>query len=298
MIKVLNVNKTIDKSPILKNCSMNVPKGSIYGLVGPNGAGKSTIIRHIVGSIKADSGDILIEDESVYENPNAKSKIAYIPDDVFFHVTDNITSLMKFYKGLYKGFDNERFEKLLPLFPALNKKKLIRSYSKGMQRQAAFLLSLCLHPSVMILDEPLDGLDPIMRRQILGIIVSEVTNAKMTVLISSHNLRELEDICDHVGIMDKGSVVIERTLSDLQATVSKIQIALEEDKKLPEGLDILHSTSIGRVKTIIVRGDKEKIVESISSVKPLLLDVLPLTLEEIFIYEMGGAGNEFEQALF
>lgn len=291
MIRVNGLTKSIEGHVILDNLSMAVPKGAIYGLVGPNGAGKSTVIRCIVGAYRINGGQILIDGEPVFENPATKAKIAYIPDEIFYHMTDSIVSLMKFYKGLYPSFDEERFERLLPMFPMLNKKKLIRSYSKGMQRQAAFIMSLCIHPDLMILDEPLDGLDPVMRRQILSLIVEDVNENRTTVLISSHNLRELEDICDHVGIMETGKVMVERSLSDLQASVSKIQVAFDtpELPPLPETLEIIHRVSSGKVHTIIVRGEPNVAEDVLRAFNPVLMDVIPLTLEEIFIYEMGGA---------
>lgn len=292
MIRLENVSKSIESSLILNDVNMHVPKNSIYGLVGPNGAGKSTVIRTIVGSYIIDKGNILVDGEPVYENILAKNKIAYIPDDIFFNMTDSIMSLAKFYAGMYKGFNWARFEKLFEYFPALNKRKMIRSYSKGMQRQAAFMLALCTNPKIMILDEPLDGLDPLMRKQILSILVSEVANENLTVLISSHNLRELEDICDHVGIMDQGHMVIERSLEQLQASVLKLQIAFKEDfKSLPKDMDVIHSIRTGRVQTVIVRGQEEEIRKQLDELEPLFVDLLPLTLEEIFIYEMGGAND-------
>lgn len=291
MIKVNSISKSIDGRRILRDANMHIPKGSIYGLVGPNGAGKSTIIRHIVGSMKPDSGEITIDGQTVYENPDAKSRIAFVPDDIFYYVTDNITSLMKLYKSLYPTFDTQRYESLIEAFPELNTKKLIRSYSKGMQRQAAFLLALCTHADVMILDEPLDGLDPVMRRQVLGFVVDDVSSRGTSVLISSHNLRELEDICDHVGIMDGGHIIIERALSDLVSSVTKFQIAFGDNEvELPNELDIIHKVVSGRVQTIIVKGDADVATAKIEALNPVIMDIIPLTLEEIFIYEMGGAG--------
>lgn len=291
MIHVNNLTKSIEGNIILNELNMHVPKGSIYGLVGPNGAGKSTLIRTLVGTYKTDSGEITIGGAPVYENTLTKGQIAYIPDDIFYHIGDSIISLMKLYRGLYPGFDKERFYKLMSLFPMLNERKLVRSYSKGMQRQAALILALSIHPKVMILDEPLDGLDPVMRRQILSLLVKDVSEQETTILISSHNLRELEDICDHVGIMEKGKIMIEHTLSDLQDSIAKIQIAFSDGElpPIPEGLEVLHKVTTGKVHTIIVKGEPGKAEEILMTLNPVLMDVLPLTLEEIFIYEMGGA---------
>lgn len=291
MIQINNLTKSIEGNLILDNTNMHVPKGAIYGLVGPNGAGKSTIIRCIVGAFRTDSGEIKVDGEDVFENPALKGRIAYVPDDIFYYMTDSIEGLMKFYKGLYKGFDTERFFKLLEAFPMLNRKKLIRSYSKGMQRQAAILLSLCIRPDLIVLDEPLDGLDPVMRRQVLSLMVNDVSEHNTTVLISSHNLRELEDICDYVGIMEKGKVIIERSLSDLQSNISKVQIAFSDSNlpALPKEIEVLHKVSTGKVHTLILKGDTALCETVLKSMNPLIMDILPLTLEEIFIYEMGGA---------
>ncbi len=201
MIQVNDVVKTFSGFKALNHTNMHVPKGSIYGLVGPNGAGKSTIIRHITGGYLQDSGEIYIGGETVYENPATKAKFAYIPDDVFYFIQANTLDMMKYYKGLYPKFDEELFNKLRVCFPEVNPKANIRTLSKGMQKQVAFWLSLSIRPELIILDEPVDGLDPVMRRQIWSLIMSDVAEFGTTVLVSSHNLRELEDVCDYVGIL-------------------------------------------------------------------------------------------------
>ena len=225
MIQVNNVIKEFDGFKALNGVNMSVNKGDIYGLVGPNGAGKSTLIRHLTGVYKQDAGEIFIDGEPVYENRDMKNKIAYIPDDLFYYMQADTIDMMKFYKGIYKNFDEKMFYKMQEFFPNIDVKRNIRRLSKGMQKQVAFWLTICCKPELMILDEPVDGLDPVMRRQIWTILMSEVEDKKMTVLVSSHNLRELEDVCDHVGIMNKGKVIIERSLSELQGNISKIQVA-------------------------------------------------------------------------
>lgn len=261
----------------------------MYGLVGPNGAGKSTLLRHITGVFRQDSGQILVDGEEVYENPAVKSKIAYIPDDMFYFRQSNIVDMKNYYKGIYPKFDDELFEKLFECFPSIDKKKNIRRMSKGMQKQTAFLLAIAMRPEILILDEPVDGLDPVMRRQIWSIILNAVSEEEMTVMVSSHNLRELEDVCDHVGIMNKGSIIIERSLSELQSSVSKVQIAFSGEVPSLEGeLNIMNHTSMGKVQTLIIKGDQQEIKDKLKSYNPILMDMLPLTLEEIFIYELGG----------
>lgn len=299
MIQVKHLVKNFDRLCALDHANMHVPKGSIYGLVGPNGAGKSTILRHIAGIYRPDEGTVLVDGLPVYENVAVKSRIAYIPDDLFyFHQADTL-EMKRFYSGLYPCFDNALFEKLREFFPAIDVKRSIRRLSKGMQKQVAFWLSLCVKPSLLVLDEPVDGLDPVMRRQLWSLILSQVQEQQTTVLISSHNLRELEDVCDHVGIMHKGQVMLEHSLCELQNTVSKIQVAYEQGVPfLPEEFDLLHMSNMGRVYTIIVRGNPLDARKALEQQNPLLIDVLPLTLEEIFIYEMGGADYAVKDILF
>lgn len=295
MIQIQDLVKSFDEKPVINTLTMHVPDGAVYGLVGPNGAGKSTLMRMLTGIYRQDSGTIRIMGEDPYENAGLKAKMAYIPDDLFYHAQDNTEDLKKFYAGLYPNFDNELFEKLRECFPAINTKRPIRRLSKGMQKQVIFWLSICCRPELLVLDEPVDGLDPVMRRQIWSILLADVAEHKMTVLISSHNLRELEDVCDYVGILDKGRLLIERSLSDLQGSVSKVQIAYSDFLPELSGIvDILHSKKNGRVYELIVRGEPEEIERRLSTTDPLFIELLPLTLEEIFIYEMGGADYEIK----
>ena len=235
----------------------------------------------------------------VYENVAAKSKIAYIPDDLFYFLPADTLEMKQFYRGLYPEFDMDLFEKLREFFPAIDVKRSIRRLSKGMQKQVAFWLALCTNPQLLVLDEPVDGLDPVMRRQLWGLILSRMRERQMTILISSHNLRELEDVCDHVGIMHQGKILLEHSLCQLQSTVSKIQVALQQGvPTLPEDFEVLHMSNLGRVYTIIVRGNPLEAKKALEQANPLLMDVLPLTLEEIFIYEMGGADYAVKDILF
>lgn len=299
MIRITDVVKDFDGFRALNHLDMHVPKGAIYGLVGPNGAGKSTIIRHITGAYRQDQGEVKIDGQAVYENPAVKETFAYIPDDVFYFLQANTIDMMKFYRGLYPKFDKELFDKLSDCFPAVNVKRNIRNLSKGMQKQVAFWLSICCRPKLLILDEPVDGLDPVMRRQIWSIILSDVAEHGTTVLVSSHNLRELEDVCDHVGIMNEGKILIEKSLSDLQGSVAKVQVAFAgELPKLPDEVQLLHKVSTGRVHTLILKGEPERAKVVMEQLQPLLLDVLPLTLEEIFIYELGGVDYAVKDFLF
>ena len=287
MIEVHGLTKTFDTVKALDDLTMTVPKGAVYGLVGPNGAGKSTLIRHLTGVYRPDSGSVTLEGAPIYENPTAKMRIGYIPDDVFYFPTATLEEMRLFYRGIYPNFDDVLYVRLFDIF-ALPRKSPIRRLSKGMQKQAAFLLSLCCHPDVLILDEPVDGLDPVMRRQVWSLILSDVAQRETTVLISSHNLRELEDVCDHVGIMNHGKMLLERSLADMQSSTVKLQLVGPP----PEGLEILHETTSGRLQTLIVRGSAEKIAAKVKAQNPPYFDILPLSLEEIFIYELGGVNYE------
>lgn len=296
MIQVKELYKSFDSFKALSGLNITVPRGAVYGLVGPNGAGKSTLIRHLAGIYRQDSGEVLIDGQPVFENPEVKKRIAYIPDDVFYFAQSNVRELARFYQGMYPNFDRERFERLREVF-GLDDKKPIRKLSKGMQKQAAFWVALSQMPEVVILDEPVDGLDPVMRRQVWSLLMSDVAERGTTVLVSSHNLRELEDVCDYVGIMDKGRMLIERELADLQQNIVKIQIAYPEGKGLPEGLNIIHSSSTGRLQQLILRGSSEELEAALSASEPLFMDFLPLSLEEIFIYELGGVHSEIKNLI-
>jgi len=299
MIEVKNLVKQFDGFRALDSVDMHVKKGAIYGLVGPNGAGKSTLIRHLTGVYRQDAGEVKIAGETVYENPAVKEKFGYIPDDLFYFVSANTYEMKRFYQGMYPKFDDKLFFKLMEFFPTIDPKKNIRSLSKGMQKQVAFWLAVCIRPELLILDEPVDGLDPVMRRQVWSIIMADVAETGSTVLVSSHNLRELEDVCDHVGIMHQGKIMIERSLSELQGSVCKIQVAFQaEMPKLPENFEVLHMSNTGRVHTLIVKGNPKDAKEQLEKMNPMLIDLLPLTLEEIFIYELGGVDYEVKDILF
>ncbi len=289
MIEVKSVVKTFDGFTALDGADITVPDSGVYGLVGPNGAGKSTVIRHITGIYRPDSGQVLVEGEPVYENPGKKALIAAIPDDWYHFPSATIADMMRFYRGFYPAFDMARYEKFKEVF-ALPEKSPIRRMSKGMQKQAAFWLTMCCRPRYLILDEPVDGLDPVMRRQVWSLMMSDVSEHGTTVLVSSHNLRELEDVCDHVGLLSHGKVALERSLSDLQGGTVKLQTAFETETppELPQGVEAIHTEHVGRVWTYIIRGTAEEVEAKFKPLSPLFMEALPLTLEEIFIYEMGG----------
>ena len=287
MLEMKNVTKTFGGFNALEDLSLTVPRGAVYGLVGPNGAGKSTAIRHLTGVYRPDQGEILMDGQKIYENNAIKARIGHIPDDIFFYPSATLEEMRRYYQGMYPKFDAALFDRLHEVFQ-LPKKGQLRRFSKGMQKQAAFQLTIASRPDVMILDEPVDGLDPVMRRQVWSLMLSDVAQYETTVLVSSHNLRELEDVCDHVGIMDHGKMLLERSLADMQGATCKLQIVGD----IPQDLNILHESSSGRLKTLVVRGSTEEIIARAQAANPIYFDVLPLSLEEIFIYELGGVNYE------
>ena len=291
MLEMKNVTKTFGEFKALEDLSLHVSKGSVYGLVGPNGAGKTTVIRHLTGIYQPDSGEVRVDGQPVWNDPGVKERIGYISDDVFFFPAATLEDMHKFYRRMFEQFDENLYQKLKEIFPL--PAGPIRRFSKGMQKQAAFHLVLSSRPDVMILDEPVDGLDPVMRRQVMSLILADVAQRETTVLISSHNLRELEDVCDHVGIMNHGKMLLEKSLADMQGNTVKLQIVGEA----PAGFEILHESRSGRLNTFILRGDCEQVRQQAELLEPAYFDVLPLSLEEIFIYELGGVNNEIKQSV-
>ena len=289
MLEAKNVVKTFDGFRALDGVSMTVPQGAVYGLVGPNGAGKSTIIRHFTGIYRPDSGEITLDGQPIYENPAVKGRMAAIPDDWYFFPQASIREMARLYAGTHPFFSWDRYHKLREVFP-LSEKQPLRRMSKGMQKQAAFWLTMSCMPEVLVLDEPVDGLDPVMRRQVWSLLLGDVADRGTTVLVSSHNLRELEDVCDHVGIMDHGHVLLERSLAQLQDNMVKLQVVFPDGMEdVPAELPVLHASKLGRVHTLIMRMNAQEATERLMAYNPLLVDAVPLTLEEIFIYELGGA---------
>ncbi len=288
MIEIKNVTKTFDGFTALHDVSLTVPSGSVYGLVGPNGAGKSTLIRCLTGIYRPDKGELKADGQSVWENAALKSRIAAIPDDWYYFMQANVRDMMHFYKGFYPRFSMERYEKLKEVFN-IDEKRTIRRLSKGMQKQVAFWLTMCCMPDYLVLDEPVDGLDPVMRRQVWSLVMNDVSERGTTVLVSSHNLRELEDVCDHVGILERGTVLLERSLAQLQDNMVKLQVVFPDGmNEVPADLPVLHASRIGRIHTLIMRMSAEEASHLLMKYSPLLVDAVPLTLEEIFIYELGG----------
>ncbi len=297
MIEIRNLTKSFGDCKALDGVDLTVETGAVYGLVGPNGAGKSTLIRHLTGIYRPDGGTITVDGKPVFDDPDIKSRMLCIYDDIYYYMHATTRDLARFYRGLYPRFDMDRYERLREAFPEVRDTAPLRSLSKGMLKQSAFWLALCCHPEILVLDEPVDGLDPVMRRQVWSLLMSDVAEAGTTVLLSSHNLRELEDVCDHVGVMHHGKMLLERSLSALQGNVSKIQILFREPEPELPNLDLLHRSSTGKMHTLIVRGEPQAVQEQLGALEPVYMEALPLSLEEIFIYELGGVSYAVQDIL-
>lgn len=298
MIEVAGVSKNFQDLEALKDVSLTVKKGSIYGLVGSNGAGKTTLLKLLAGIYQQNAGELMIDDQPVFENEWIKSRIVFIPDLLYYFPNFSIQDMAHFYAHIYPQWNQARFNELMGVFN-IEVIRRVKTLSKGMQRQVSFWLGLSLMPEVLILDEPLDGLDPVMRQKVKQLIIKDVAEREMTVIVSSHNLRELEDICDHIGILHQGRMLMQKDLDDLKADVHKLQVAFSKEipNALLEDMPTLYREKRGSVLILIVRGTYEEIIKRVQSYHPAILDVLPLTLEEIFIYEMGDNGYEIKNIL-
>ncbi len=297
MIEVKGLVKRFDQVTALDGASFTVPDGAVCGLVGPNGAGKSTLLRHITGVWRQDEGEVLLDGAPVYENPAAKAKIFSIPDDLYYFLSASTADMAAFYRRIYPTFDPQRYAALREVFSGIKEQTPIRRLSKGMQKQAAFWLAMSCRPEILALDEPVDGLDPVMRRQVWSLLLSDVAERGTTVLISSHNLRELEDVCDRVVILNQGRVLLDRSLLEMQENLVKMQVVFRERElpALPEDMEVLNVSHVGRIHTLIVRGTATEVTNRLAVYAPILMEALPLTLEEIFIYELGGDGYAFRE---
>lgn len=298
MIDVKNLTKTFDGFKALDDVTLHVEKGSVYGLMGPNGAGKTTLLLNIVDTLIPDSGEVRLNNLPVRDNPEAKKNMVFIPDEVFYFANSTPLSLMSYYKGIYPQFDTALFFSLKDLFSEINLAKPIRKMSKGMKKQVAFWISICCKPEILILDEPVDGLDPVMRHNIWQLLLSRISAEKMTVLVSSHNLRELEDVCDHIGIMDHGKIILQESLDEIQNNIFKVQLAFDGEFPISaDELNIKSRKQNGKITEIIVSGNKNETLDIINKYNPLICDIIPMTLEEIFIYEIGGQDSEITKLL-
>jgi ABC-2 type transport system ATP-binding protein len=294
MIKAAGITKKFGTFTALDEVSCNILDGCVYGLVGSNGAGKSTFLRVLAGIYKADSGIAYIDDEAVYENPKAKSNIAFVADELYFLSGASMNTMAAMYSRLIDSFDMERYNELVKIFK-LDPKKNIANFSKGMKRQAAIILTLSTRAKYMFFDETFDGLDPVMRNLVKKLIVDDVAEKNATVIITSHSLRELEDICDHLALLHKGGLVLDSDVLEMKITQFKVQVAFDHEfnESAFWDMNITRYRQMGSVANMIVNGDREETIEKFRKMNPLVLDVLPLTLEEVFTYEMEALGYEF-----
>jgi ABC-2 type transport system ATP-binding protein len=298
MIVVSNLSKAFEDLEAIQNVNLSINKGSIYGLLGSNGAGKTTLLRTLSGILFQDNGVLTIDEQPVFENEATKQKLFFIPDSPYFFSQYTVSQMAKFYSSIYSNWSEERFQKMKSVFQLdLNKK--VHKFSKGMQRQVAFWLALSTMPEILILDEPFDGLDPVMRRKVKNLMIQDVADRNMTIIVSSHNLREVEDICDYIGILHKGTLILQKDLDDLKSDVHKVQIAFngKVTEDMFNGVDLLYKEERGSVHLCIVRGKENEVVKHFQKHNPVIFDMLPLTLEEIFIYEMGDQGYAIQNIL-
>lgn len=295
MIRTQNIDKYLGGTKILDNVSINIESGSIYGLIGPNGAGKTTLIKCLVGIYEPERGNTLICGEDILKNTSIKGRIGYVSDFQYFYPNFKIKDMIEFYRNAYPMWNEERFKNLKKVFK-LDENKKIKYLSKGMKTQLSILVNLSIMPKVLILDEPTSGLDPVVRRQVLNLLVEEVSLNDTTVLISTHNLGELEQICDHIGIIHEGRVLMEESIDDLKTRVRKIQVAFKEDipEEIKTNKDILKIESVGKVYQIVANDNIDDLIGEIKKHNPILLETIDMSLEEIFIYKMGGEGYVFE----
>lgn len=297
-ISVRNIDKSFGGKKAINKVNLDITPGMLHGLLGSNGAGKTTFMKTLMGIYRPDNGEVLFGEKSVYENPEIKSEVIFIQDIPFFFASATLNKMAEFYRGIYPRWSEKRFKQLVRHFK-LNPTQKLNSLSKGMRRQASFILAISSRPKVMLLDEPFDGLDPIIRQQVKNLILQDIASHDMTVIASSHNLREMEDICDSVSILHHGELLFNRNLSEIKGSHCKLQIAFN---KLPEAeffddIDAVHKTVKGRIITCIIKGDIFDVEKKVTKYNPLMYDILPLTLEEIFTYEMGEKGYEISNII-
>ena len=298
MIKIRNLSKKFDTDDVLNKLNCTIKESCIYGLVGANGSGKSTMLRIINGIYEADSGEVTIDGENISDNEELKQRMVFIPDDLFFYPGYSLYDTALYYQSMYKKFDMDKLIGLAKTLKLdLNTK--VNTFSKGMKRQCALICALSTNADYMFFDETFDGLDPVVRNLVKKLIAKQMEDSKVTIVLTSHNLRELEDICDNLGLLYKGGILFESEIDSLKTSMYKVQISFKEDFSQDrfKGLDILSFKKSGSVATVIINDKSRKSKEKLEKMKPLILDIIPLTLEEIFIYEMEVLGYEFTEII-
>ena len=298
MLKAMNLTKKFDDLVAVDHINAEIKSGSVFGLIGTNGAGKSTFLRLAAGILKADGGHVTIDGEEVFENIKAKKKFFYIPDDAHFFSNASPLDMMEYYSVVYEHFDKDRFHKLMGNF-GLDEKRKLHTFSKGMKKQLSVILGLCANTEYLFCDETFDGLDPVMRQAVKSIFAADMEDRNLTPIIASHNLRELEDICDHVGLLHKGGILLSKDLDDMKLNIHKIQCVLKPDMK-PEDLTSLDKVNVeqrGSLCTITVRGSRSEVEAVMASYEPVFFECIPLSLEEIFISETEVAGYDIRKLI-
>ena len=294
MIKIEKVTKKLDDYVALAGLSCEIPKGSVFGLIGSNGAGKSTLLRAIMGVYRIDAGIITVDNESTFENPTAKGRMMYVPDELYFVPGADMLRMATMYATIYPRFDQERFDRLTTIFK-LNPTANINKFSKGMKRQVAIILALSTRADYLFFDETFDGLDPVKRNLVRNLIAEDAIDNGSTVIITSHSLRELEDTCDQLALLHDGKIVFESDVQNLKTSLFKVQIAFLEsyDAQKFSEIEVVSFSKHGSVANFIVRGERDETYEQLSKMNPALLEILPLSLEEVFIHEMASVGYSF-----
>ena len=297
MLKANDLVKRFGDTIALDGLNTEIGRGCIYGLVGPNGSGKSTLMRLMCGVYRPDGGSITLEGEPVFENIAAKDRILYLSDDLYFPPKSTVEELAAFYRGLYSGFSTETYQKLCGCFP-LEVKKSLSTFSKGQRRQAALLAALCCHADYLLLDEAFDGLDPVIRLMVKKLLAEEIAERSATVVISSHNLRELEDLCDQIGLLSAGRLLFEKDIDVLKLGFCRVQAAYDHPVDWEAtGLSILDKKERGKLVSLLVRGTAEETLAVLEAQRPLFAEALPMTLEEVFIGEMEAVGYDYSNIL-
>ena len=299
MIEIKNLTKKFDSNVALNRMNCSISEGTIFGLAGSNGSGKSTLLRTLSGVYEPDEGQVIIDGEPAFDNHKIKERCYYIADYPFFFNDSTVENMGKLLKNIYSTWDQQRFEELCEMFPIERKKKII-NMSKGMQRQASLILAFAAKPKYLFLDEIFDGLDPLIRKTLKTLIIQDVTDRNMTCIIASHNLRELEDICDHVGLLHKGGMLLSKDLDDMKLNIHKIQCVLPAGVGSSDlqGIDIIKTEQRGSLLTLTVRGKREEIQTILQAYHPVFFEMIPLSLEEIFISETEVAGYDIKRLVF
>ena len=300
MIEVKNLSKSFDSIKAIDHINAKIEDGHVFGLIGTNGAGKSTFMRMLSGVLKPEEGEILVDGEPVYDNPAVKEKIFYISDDQYYFRSGTPVDMLKLYQTCYPAFDGAKWKGLMEKF-GLDEKRKVNTFSKGMKKQLSVICGICANTKYLLCDETFDGLDPVMRQAVKALFVREMDERGLTPVIASHNLRELEDICEYVGLLHRGGILLEKDIDDMKLNIHKLQCVIREDEmlqKIRNGLEVVTIDNRGSLYTVTVRGDKEKILEFMEQLNPVFYELLPLSLEEIFISETEVKGYDVKALLF